>query len=184
MSINANAVITDNGVDVQSMLNFLAVESDLLKSASEPIIMIGTETSDTPADQNDYKDVKLNFYSDRTNFTQNMIKITDEGTIKLTNPKYSTFLVISSTNFITTAASDVYEKFVYKEPDSTDWLQYQNTIKHRYYPIKGTFSNYNIWLLTPSTTVEYKLQFSGTNISERARQNIFAIIGLTNSQQG
>lgn len=184
MSIKANAVVTDNGVDVQSMLNFLAVESDLLKSASEPIIMIGTQTSDIPTDQNDYKDVKLNFYSAHTNFTQNMIKITDDGTIKLNNPNYSPFLIISATNFTITNESDVYEKFVYKEPNSTDWVQSINTLKHAHYPIAGTFSNYNIWLFTPAKSTEFKLQFSGTNISERKRQNIFAIIGLTNSQQG
>lgn len=185
MSIKDNAIELENGSDLRSFVNHVTANLESLKSASEPVIIVGSIKGNIPENTSVYNDVILTPYSNKSNFSTDLIKV--ENNVITIAPDFSTGILITTSVLDPDVANtEVYQRLCYQNINDSAWEVYTESIKRNVLVDTGNHSIIEIWLLTPSYPIsKYKLQITASSKTDRlSRQNMFALIGFTNSQKG
>lgn len=185
MSITDNCIQLENGSDLRSFINHAASMFESLKSASEPIVLLGTLSGDIPATTDTYSDVTIKPYNTLTNFSTDFAKIED-NTIELT-PDFCCGVLLTSCEITLASNTTLYQRLSYQEIGSSEWKVYGASVKRQVFAYEGHQSVHEMWILSPSYPIyKYKLEITSdkAGVVRDTRQNCFALIAVTNSQKG
>lgn len=185
MSITDNCIQLENGSDLRSFINHAAATLESLKSASEPIVLVGKLSGEISGTINTYSDVMLTPTDARSNFATDFVKIEDNA-IELT-PNVSCAILLTSCEIVVASNTTLYQRLSYQNVGSSEWKVYGSSLKRQVFTAEGHQSVNEMWLLTPDyPTYKYKLEITSdkSGAARDSRQNAFVLIAFTNSQRG
>lgn len=185
MSIADNCIQLENGSNLRSFINHATATLETLKSASEPIILVGKLSGEISETTDTYSDVMLTPDNTRSNFATDFVNIADNA-IELT-PDVSCAILLTSCEITFTGTTNLFERLSYQEIGSSEWKNYGLSLKRHVFNTSGHQAVHDMWLLTPSHPVyKYKLEITSdkSGTARDSRQNIFVLIAFTNSQRG
>lgn len=185
MSIKDDAIELENGSNLRSFINHVAANIESLKSASEPVIVVGMLSGNIPESTTTYNDVTLTPYSIKSNFSTDIVKV-ENNVITIAPDVTSGILITTSVLEPTVPNTEVYQRLCYQNINDSEWNVYDASVKRKVFTDTSHQSISEIWLLTPTYPIsKYKLQITASALTKRHnRQNMFALIGFTNSQKG
>lgn len=185
MSIADNCIQLENGSNLRSFINHAAATLESLKSASEPIVLVGRLSGEISGTTNTYSDVMLDVDNTRSNFATDFVKIEDNA-IELT-PDVSCAVLLTSCEISVVRDTALYQRLSYQEIGSSEWKVYGASVKRQVFAAEGHQSVHEMWLLAPDYPVyKYKLEITSDKpgTARDTRQNVFVLIAFTNSQRG